>query len=549
ELVSDMPVHSARIVPIYKEKLGVSTVLIRKTMAEAVKNTSSLPDVLPNWILKQFELLDYSEALKELHFPTNPLSLAAAQRTLGFIEIFELMLASKILKQEIAQETSPVINFDELVIKDFVASLPFKLTDAQRKAAWQIFKDLEKSSPMNRLVEGDVGSGKTIIAAMAAVMTIQAGFQVALLAPTELLARQHAESITSVLKKIKLDKYVGLLTGSQKKSQKTAAHSALKSGSIKFVIGTHALLQDSVKVKNLGLIIVDEQHRFGVAQRQALMRSTGQVPHVLSMTATPIPRSLALTLYGELEISLLDAMPPGRKPIITSIVSPNSRQKMEQHMIDEIKNGRQIYVVCPVITETTKIATTSAEETFKKLSSSTFKTYRVGLLHGKLKPDEKIKIMEQFVAGELDILVATTVIEVGVNIPNATIMVIEGADRFGLAQMHQLRGRVGRSTDQGYCYIVPSDSKAPSKRLRALSQSTDGFKLAEMDLELRGPGAIYGTLQHGELDLRFANLSDTKLLSETRRAVDEFINKQEQLSDYIELAKRVRLAQAVITLN
>lgn len=272
------------------------------------------------------------------------------------------------------------------------------------------------------------------------------------------------------------------------------------------------------------------------------------MPHVLSMTATPIPRSLALTLYGELDISLLDAMPPGRKPIKTAIISPNSRDKMHQHIRAEIDKGHQIYIVCPVITEGSKVETVSAETTHKKLSTSVFKDKKVGLLHGRMKTEDKTKVMEEFVAGKLDILVATTVIEVGVNVPNATIMVIEGAERFGLAQMHQLRGRVGRSTDQGYCYIVPSDSKPPSRRLRALAQSTDGFKLAELDLEIRGPGAIYGTLQHGALDLTFANLTDTKLLAGSRQAVAEFINR-EKLDNYPELSRRVRQAQAVITLN
>ncbi|MDQ3123656.1 MAG: DNA helicase RecG, partial [bacterium] len=326
-------------------------------------------------------------------------------------------------------------------------------------------------------------------------------------------------------------------------------YEALKKGKIKFAIGTHALLQDKVQMKNLGLLVVDEQHRFGVQQRQALLKSTGHVPHVLSMTATPIPRSLALTLYGELDISLLDDMPPGRKPIITTLVSPNSRDKMEQHINNEIIKGHQVYVVCPVINEETKLETISAEAMFNKLSTNAFKDKKVGLLHGKLKTEEKIRVMEQFIAKKLDILVATTVIEVGVNVSNATVIVIEGAERFGLAQMHQLRGRVGRSTDQGYCYAVPSDSKAPSKRLRALVQSTDGFRLAELDLEIRGPGAIYGTLQHGELDLRFANFSDYVLINKVRTAVQEFIKSDLLLKNYPELARRVRRAQAVITLN
>ncbi len=549
ELVSDMPVHTARIVPVYRETKGVSTVLIRKTMAQAVKYAKNMPNVLPDWIIKKYNLLPYGESLNELHFPSSAETLSLAKYSLGFIEVFELMLASSINKQIVASEIAPSIAFDEQVAKDFVAMLPYKLTDAQRKTVWQILKDIEHTNPMNRLVEGDVGSGKTVVAALAAVMAIAKGFQVALLAPTELLARQHAESLSELLKPLKLDSYVGLIVGSLKSVQKKTAQADIESGKIKLMIGTHALLQDKVKPQNLGLLIIDEQHRFGVEQRKALLKSVGKMPHVLSMTATPIPRSLALTLYGELDISLLDAMPIGRKPIITSLVSPNSRDKMYDHIRSEIDKNHQIYVVCPVISEANKNNLVSAEIMYKQLSSSLFKDKRVGLLHGKLKAEEKTAVMESYVDGELDILVATTVVEVGVNVPNATIMVIEGADRFGLAQMHQLRGRVGRSDDQGYCYIVPSDSKAPSKRLRALVQSTDGFRLAELDLELRGPGAIYGTLQSGELDLRFANLNDTKLLVGAREAVNVFIENKEILKNYPELDRRVRFAQAVITLN
>jgi ATP-dependent DNA helicase RecG len=549
ELARGLPVHTARIVPIYRESRGVGAQLIRKVMAEAFKLPQLLPEVLPEPICKDYRLMGYEQAIRELHFPSSADDLAEAKRTLGFLEVFELMLASQINKQEIESEVAPVIEFDEAFAKKFVGGLPFKLTDAQRKAAWQMLKDLERDVPANRLLEGDVGSGKTVIAAMAAAMTMHTGMQAALLAPTELLARQHADSLMELLKPVGMDTSVSLLVGSHKASQKQTAHKAIETGRTGLMVGTHALLQDKVRPKQLGLLIIDEQHRFGVEQRKSLLKSMGKMPHVLSMTATPIPRSLALTLYGELDISLLDAMPPGRRPIITSLVSPNSREKMERHVSDEISKGHQVYVVCPLISESSLVKTVSAEATYERLAQRVFKNRRVALLHGKLKNDEKTAVMERFVAGETDILVATTVIEVGVNVPNATVMIIEGADRFGLAQLHQLRGRVGRSSEQGYCYIVPSDSKAPSKRLRAITQSSDGFLLAEMDLELRGPGAIYGTLQHGELDLRFANLTDQRLLAEARQAVRRFIDDKFKLQSYPELKKRVRLAQAVITLN
>ncbi len=547
ELVSDMPVHTARIVPIYRQSKHITTRQIRTAMAEALKSADQLPSILPDSFLKAYELLPYGEALNQLHFPETKELLEAAQRTMSFIEVFELMLASKILRQEIEHEPASQISFDESLAKAFVSSLPFKLTDAQRSAMWQILQDMEKPHPANRLLEGDVGSGKTVVAAMAGLMAMTREHQVALLAPTELLARQHTESITTLLKPLGQDMHVSLLVGSLTVAQKRAAHERLADGTIRFIIGTHALLQD-LTFKNLGLIIVDEQHRFGVEQRKKLLKQLGKVPHVLSMTATPIPRSLALTLYGELDISLLDAMPPGRKQIETSIVSPNSRTKMESHIESEIQQGHQVYVVCPVITENTKLQTVSAEKTYERLSKKIFKNRRVALLHGKQKPADKAATMEAFARGDIDILVATTVIEVGVNVPNATVMVIEGADRFGLAQLHQLRGRVGRSTDQAYCYVVPSDSKSPSQRLRSFVRISDGFKLAEIDLELRGPGAIYGTLQHGALDLKFANLSDHKLLAEVRQAVEKF-QESEQLHKYPELSKRVRLAQAVVTLN
>lgn len=549
ELVSDLPVHTARIVPVYRESKGVGVKLVRRAMAEAVKHAHKLPELLPEDIRKTHNLLPYAEAIRQLHFPDTTEQLTASQRTMSFIEIFELMLASRIIKQEIAAEVAPTVPFDEELAKQFVSQLPFNLTDAQRKAAWQTLRDMERTVPMNRLVEGDVGSGKTVVAALAAVMALNAGYQAAVLAPTELLARQHADSILELLKPLKMDAHVGLLVGSLKPAQKKRAHAAIAAGSMRLVIGTHALLQDAVELKQLGLLVVDEQHRFGVEQRKQLLKAYGKMPHVLSMTATPIPRSLALTLYGELDISLLDAMPPGRKPIKTELVSPNSRNKMETFLREQIEAGRQAYVVCPVITEGTKLQTVSAEATFKRLSEKVYKDKKVALLHGKMKPEDKIAIMDSFVSGKTDILVSTTVIEVGVNVPNASVMVIEGADRFGLAQMHQLRGRVGRSTHQSYCFIIPSDSKAPSQRLRAMARINDGFKLAEMDLELRGPGAIYGTLQHGALDLRFAELTDHRLLASVRQAVNSFIESGRELDTLPELRRRVRAAQAVITLN
>jgi ATP-dependent DNA helicase RecG len=549
EMQSDFPLHTARIVPIYRESKGITSTIFRRTLYQVLKYSALLPDPLPAYIREKYKLLAYGSAVRELHFPSSKENFAQARRSIGFIEVFELMLAAQLNKQDNQNEIAPKIEFDEKLAKQFVQSLPFQLTDPQRSAAWQIYKDIATTVPMNRLLEGDVGSGKTVVAGMAALMAMKAGLQTALMAPTELLARQHADTLRDLFESVGKSDAIGLLVGSMKPAQKAIAHQRIMSGDVGFIVGTQALLQDKVSLHKLGLVIIDEQHRFGVDQRKKLVGQSGHMPHILSMTATPIPRSLALTLYGELDISLLNTMPLGRKPIITKIISPNSRVALEKKIITEISAGRQVYIVCPLIKEGSGLKFPSAEQTYEKLRTTTFKNQRVGLLHGKLKDDEKNAVMTEFVQGNIDILVATTVIEVGVNIPNASIMVIEGADRFGLAQMHQLRGRVGRSTDQGFCFIVPSDSKAPSRRLRALEQSTNGFELAELDLELRGPGAIYGTLQHGELDLRIAKLTDVRLLAEVRSAVKEFTLTEQNIHEYPELKRRVRAAQAVVTLN
>jgi ATP-dependent DNA helicase RecG len=435
------------------------------------------------------------------------------------------------------------------VAKKFVSELPFQLTDAQRKAVWQIYQDMEKSQPMNRLVEGDVGSGKTVVAAMAALMVLHRGHQVVLMAPTEILARQHGNTIQQLLTPLGYGEQVGLLVGSLKPAAKKNAHQAIKDGQLTFIVGTHAVIQEKVDLHNLELIIIDEQHRFGVEQRKTLMSKAGHMPHVLSLTATPIPRSLALTLYGELDLSLLDQKPPGRLDAKTTIVSPNSRAQLYAEIDNELTAGRQLFVVCPLVNESDLTPASSAEETYKTLSKGAFKHRRVGLLHGQMKADDKQAVMQQFVDHELDVLVATTVIEVGVDVPNATVMLIENADRFGLSQLHQLRGRIGRGQHQSYCYLMMSDSSAPTRRLRAMEQTNDGFRLAELDLELRGPGAIYGTMQHGALDLRIAKLTDTKLIASARTAAAKFIDRHESLVQYSELNNHVTRLRAVTNLN
>lgn len=549
ELVGDFPVNTARIIPIYRETKGVTSKQIRSALGQVIPAIRQVPETLPGWMVETYGLMSKAEAVEAVHFPESTDHLATARRRLGFEEVFELILASLLTKAEIQTEYAPPVHFDESIAKDFVKHLPFTLTAAQRKVVWQIYQDMEKGQPMNRLVEGDVGSGKTLVAAMAALMVLRHGHQVAFMAPTELLARQHAESLYKALEPVDMASYVGLLVGGLRNDQKELARQNIAKGNVRLIVGTHALIQESVDMRSLELIVIDEQHRFGVEQRKTLMAKAGHMPHVLSLTATPIPRSLALTLYGELDVSILDTKPAGRQPIITAICSPNSRKQLNEDIRLQLDAGHQMFVVCPLIAETSAIEANSAEKIYEQFSTKDFKGYRVGLLHGKMKADDKNAIMQRFVSHEIDIMVSTTVIEVGVDVPNATVMLIEGAERFGLAQMHQLRGRVGRGGHQGYCYLMMSDSTAPSKRLRALEQSDDGFKLAELDLELRGPGAIYGQAQHGELDLRIARLSDTRLLADARQAAETFMTKQENLIQYTSLHKRVSRLQAVNSLN
>lgn len=549
EMASDLPVNTARILAVYRETKGLSSHQIRLVMRQALELAFDLPEMLPASVTEGNKLMSHARAVTEIHMPYTARRLELARRRLGFEEVFCLSLASLLNKQENQGEHALSVPFDEQLARDFVGHLAFKLTDSQRRAIWQVYLDLQKSQPMNRLVEGDVGSGKTVVAAMAALMPMAQGWQVALMAPTELLARQHADTIHRLLKPLGRETSAVLLVGSMSAVQKKRAREAIAEGKAKFIIGTQALIQEQVDMHKLALIIIDEQHRFGVEQRKTLMAKAGHMPHVLSLTATPIPRSLALTLYGELDISVLKEKPAGRQPVVTEIVSPNSRTQLYAKIDKELAAGRQMFVVCPLISDSAALEAQSVEKVYEHIRKKDFKHRRVGLLHGKLKADEKQAVMRKFVAGELDILVSTTVIEVGVDIPNASIILIESAERFGLAQLHQLRGRVGRGSDQGYCYLLTTDSGAPGKRLRALESSHDGFRLAELDLELRGPGAIYGTSQHGQLDLRIAKLSDVQLIARARSAAQSFIDSGENLLQYKELAEAVTRLRAVTNLN
>jgi ATP-dependent DNA helicase RecG len=402
---------------------------------------------------------------------------------------------------------------------------------------------------MNRLLEGDVGSGKTVVAAMASAMVAVKGMQVFILAPTEILARQHSETFSQLLEPLELADTVSLLVGSMKPAQKKVAYESIADGRTKIIIGTHALLQEKLDAHTLGLIIIDEQHRFGVDQRRTLLEKAGHMPHMLSMTATPIPRSLALTVYGDLDVSILKNKPKNRKPVVTELVIQNERTKAYLSLNERLKKKEQIFVVCPLIEKNEFNTNRSVDKVFKELNEDIYSNFKVGYVHGRMKSDEKQTIMQQFTDGKIDVLVSTTVIEVGVDVPNATVMVVESPERFGLAQVHQLRGRVGRGNIGGLCLLMMSDNNQPTRRLKALEQSNDGFALSELDLKIRGPGAIYGTSQHGILDLRMVDFSDTTLIKRARDSAKQLFDNDPNLLQYPQLKQRIEKLQKITHLN
>lgn len=547
ELTSGEQIQTDRILPIYRAVKGLKSTLVRKIIAELRPLMSMMPDTLPDQIVQSERLISHGQALLGLHFPTSPSDVTRAKERLAFEELLHLLMASAMNRRDNLKLQGWHIPFDADVVRSFVGQLPFDLTAAQRRAAWDILQDFEHETPMNRLLQGDVGAGKTVVAGIAARQAAHHGYQTALMAPTEILAGQHAATLDRLLSPFGVT--VGLLTGSVKGKARESLYAAIKQGQVDVVVGTHALIQSTVSFHQLGFVVIDEQHRFGVNQRQELLKKSAHMPHLLAMTATPIPRSLALTLYGEMDVSVLNELPKNRKPIITHIWSPNSRDQLYRNIDVEIANGRQAYVICSLIDGQAGNELKSVQAEYKRLRSSVFKHRQIGLLHGKLKPEEKAAVMSDFASGKTDILVSTTVVEVGVDVPNATVMIIEDADRFGLAQLHQLRGRVGRSDLQSYCYLVTSTSAKPSRRLKEIEKSNDGFYLAEVDLELRGPGEIYGRAQHGALNLQIATLSDTAMIARAQKAAKAFVASGQSLLDYKQLADKVQYYQRLTTLN
>ena len=492
------------------------------------KNSMPFPETLPSYVVDRFQMMNYNQAIRQIHFPANTENLRKAQFRLKFEELFYLQLYL-IRSFKMRQQNLQGFKFERIAdyFNDYYKNIPFELTNAQKRVLREIRADVATGKQMNRLLQGDVGSGKTMVASLTMLMALDNGFQACLMAPTEILATQHYENLAEAFLKVGIN--VALLTGSTPKKKRDKIHEMLEDGSLHILIGTHALIEPDVKFKNLGMVVIDEQHRFGVKQRSQLWMKNIQPPHVLVMTATPIPRTLAMTVYGDLDVSVIDELPPGRKPIETLHRFDQQRQGLIKAMRAQLDLGRQIYVVYPLIEENEKLAYRDVEKGFEDMQAAFGPEYHVVMVHGKMKPKDKDAAMQRFVKNEAQIMVATTVIEVGVNVPNASVMIIESAERFGLSQLHQLRGRVGRGADQSYCVLVTGYqmSEDTKKRIEIMCRTTDGFEIAEADLKLRGPGDIEGTQQSGlAFDLHIASLAkDGQILEMARSLAKEIIDK------------------------
>jgi ATP-dependent DNA helicase RecG len=545
-------IHVGRCVPVYRKVSDIRPKQLREIMHRVL---AALPDGaieenLPADLRRRQNLIGRAPALRQIHFPPPDVLLAdfeqarsVAHRRLIFEEVFWLSLAMSLKRgNRIKENKGAVIKIDDPIKRRIASVLPFKLTEAQRRAVRDIFRDLKSDAPMNRLLQGDVGSGKTIVALIAMLAAMENGQQTALMVPTEILAEQHARNLKRILAKSPYR--IELLVGSLKSGDKRQLHSAIAAGEVHACIGTHALIQENVRFKNLGLAVIDEQHRFGVMQR-AELRERGLNPDVLVMTATPIPRSLAMTVYGDLDVSIIDEMPPGRTPIVTRVFADNSddRKEVKKLLTQELRAGRQVYVVYPLVAESEKLDLRDATRRYEYLRDQVFPKFSVGLLHGRMKPEEKEKVMSGFVSGKIQILVSTTVVEVGVDVSNASVMVIEHAERFGLSQLHQLRGRVGRGAEQSYCALLTSEKRTEvaRERLGIMEETNDGFKIAEKDLEIRGPGELMGTRQAGLPEFRIANLvRDLDILQAARKEADLYVNQRTASRDAADLIKLVQ---------
>jgi len=543
-------IHVGRRVPIYRKLGDFRSKRLREIVHQVLAQLQpgSIEETLPAELLTRCELLTRFEALRHAHFPKEDASLdeynamrSPAHRRLIFEELFWLALGLQVKRgQRIKERKGAPIKIDAAMKQRIASVLPFKLTEAQRKVVKEMFQDMKSDAPMNRLLQGDVGSGKTIVALIAMLAAMENGYQTALMVPTEILAEQHARNIKRVLAKSPYR--IESLIGSLKTADKKRLHQAIAAGEVSACVGTHALIQEKVKFKKLGLVVIDEQHRFGVMQR-AELRSRGLNPEVLVMTATPIPRSLAMTVYGDLDVSIIDEMPPGRTPIDTRVFGEEGRQEVKKLIAREVRAGRQVYVVYPLVEESEKMDLRDATRRYEYLRDKVFPKFSVGLLHGRMKAEEKEGVMSNFVKGKTQILVSTTVIEVGVDVPNASVMVVEHAERFGLSQLHQLRGRVGRGAEQSYCVLLASEKQTEiaRERLGIMEETNDGFKIAEKDLEIRGPGEMMGTRQAGLPEFRIANLArDLDILQAARAEAEFYVSQRESSPEAAKMIKRVQ---------
>jgi ATP-dependent DNA helicase RecG len=537
-------------VPVYRKLGEVRSKQLRSVMHHVLERIdfSEVEDHLPEEVTSRASLISRADALRQIHFPADDASIdlynksqSPAHRRLIFEEFFWLSIAMGLRRQ--GREAAPkgtIIEINDRVRERVRAILPFKPTAAQKRVLREIVQDMAGPAPMNRLLQGDVGSGKTIVAVQAAVVAIENGYQSAIMVPTEILAEQHARNVKRTLASAPYR--VELLTGSLGAARKRELHAAIEAGEVDLVIGTHALIQEAVNFHKLGFVVIDEQHRFGVLQRAELI-NRGYNPDVLVMTATPIPRSLAMTVYGDLDLSIIDEMPPGRKPVITKVRGEEARTKIYHFLSTIIRQGRQVYVVYPLVEESEKLDLLNATQMAEHLQSVVFPNFRVSLVHGRMKQEEKDAVMEEFRRASSHILVATTVIEVGVDVPNASVMIIEHAERFGLSQLHQLRGRVGRGDEQSYCILLASHKRTVEarERLAIMEETSDGFKIAEKDLELRGPGEVMGTRQSGIPAFRIANIvRDHALLEAARREADYMLGARRNSRDTARLIEIVR---------
>ena len=527
--------------PVYAQTKGLGNKMITSAVEQALAFRTLERDYLPAGLRIANELAEYNFAIEHIHFPSNEEELKFARKRLVYDEFFFFLLAVRHLKEKRQNVQSPFHMEKQDECRKLLVDLPYRLTNAQLRTLEEVLKDLKSGSVMNRLIQGDVGSGKTIIAVLALLAACENGYQGALMVPTEVLARQHFESVTELFEKHGVDKKVILLTGSMTAKEKRIAYEKVASHEADIIIGTHALIQEKIVYDNLALVITDEQHRFGVAQRE-MFGNKGQMPHVLVMSATPIPRTLAIILYGDLDISVIDELPANRLPIKNCVVDKSYRPRAYRFIENEVKNGRQAYVICPMVEESEMIDAENVLD-YTKILRQNLPGIRVEYLHGKMKGKEKNKIMEEFAAGEIQVLVSTTVIEVGVNVPNATVMMIENAERFGLAQLHQLRGRVGRGDKQSYCIMVnASGNKEKNRRLDVLNKSNDGFYIASEDLKLRGPGDIFGIRQSGDLEFQLADIyTDAVTLKKVSEDVNRLLEQDENLEqeENQELKKRL----------